>query len=225
MIFHAYSAYNPSNPETQRRMRLAAQTWAIQPWQDCPVPESLVRNFVDSISCVPYIHDIIEFACYGKQPSDIIVLTNSDICVAPDCCQEIAAGLMFSRAVCGSRRDFRKLDAPLSKAQIQTGVHYPGTDLFAFRVGWWCQHKSDYPDLLLGREIWDLVMFCLMEKTNPGENVRLWNLIYHETHYQFWADPKHNGTLKSQLHNVNIGRQWMSAHQINVDRFSSQHWV
>lgn len=225
LIYHAYSAYKPSNPDTERRMKLAAQTWSVQQWEECPVPESLVRCFVDAHSCVPYIHDIIDYACFGKLESDIVALTNSDICVAPDCCNHIAAGLMFTRAVCGSRRDFRRLDKPLSRAQIETGSHYPGTDLFAFRVGWWNEHKADYPDLLLGREIWDLVMFCLMERTNPGDNVRLWNLIYHEYHYQFWADPKHNGTLKSQLHNVNIGRQWLQSKGVNVDRFSNTNWV
>jgi hypothetical protein len=225
MIYHVYSAYSPTNPDTRRRMDLAEQTWEIQGWKEIPVPDSLVRRFVDDKSRVPYIRDIINFGCDGKESTDIVVLTNSDICCVPECRIEIVAGLMFSDAVCASRRDFGKLTSPLSKSQASTGIHYPGIDLFAFRVGWWMKNGSDYPDLLLGREIWDLVMFCLMERTNPNSQIRISDLIYHENHYQFWSDPKHKYKLKSQLHNISLGRGWLDSRGISMGRFSHQYWV
>lgn len=224
MIYHAYSAYQSPKPDTQRRMKFAAETWKDQRWCEFPVPDSLIRSFRDEKSSVPFIRDLFDAACFSRQPDDIVVFTNSDICTGPTCCWEIAATMMAGDVCCCSRRDFQRLDRPLNRDEIGKGVHYPGLDLFAFRVRWWNDHGSEFPDMLLGREMWDLVMFCLMEAASPGFDVRLKNLIYHETHYQFWADHR-NRSMKSQQHNVRLGREWLGSRNIDAGRFSNQFWT
>ena len=225
MIYHAYSAYNPNNADTIRRFGLARKTWELQGWVEIPVPDSLVRLFVDDKSSVPYIKDILDWACFGKNPRDIIVFTNSDICCSPVCSLRVVASFMFSGAACCSRREFDVLHEPLGISEVAAGRHYAGLDLFAFRVEWWERHRSKYPDMLIGREMWDLIMFCLMETTNPEDNVRLRDLIYHEFHYQFWSDPRHKNSLKSQTHNLDLGKQWLASNGYDITRFCTNDWT
>lgn len=209
MIYHAHCVYNPRSKETQRRMNLARRTWEEQPWIDCPIPERSCRLFSDRGGVVPYIKDLFAEAINGKDNGDIIVFTNSDICVSPICCVSIVAALQSIDAGYCFRRDFGRLDQPLPVQKIKTGIHYCGSDLYAFRAGWWRQYRREYPDLLLGREAWDAVLRLLIDETHPGKNCTLYNLIYHEKHSSTWENPLNKRTLRSQLYNVELAKQWM----------------
>lgn len=215
MIYHVHSDYTPQNPETIRRMRLARQTWSMQPWVDLPISEKSGRLFRDRAGAVPYIKDILNAAASGKQNQDIIVFTNSDICVSPDCCFKIAAAFQSINAGYCFRRDFGRLDAPLPATAIKKGCHYVGSDLYAFRAGWWRRYGPEFPDMLLGRECWDAVLRLLIDDTHPKQNPTLCDLIYHEKHASTWEKPNNKRILASQLHNVNLARQWMLASGLN----------
>jgi hypothetical protein len=215
MIFHVYSHYTPSNPETARRMKLARRTWQTQQWQDLPVDERKGRVFRDRGGAIPYIKDIVEIATDDKADSDVIVLTNADICVSPNCCSTIAIALQCLDAAYCFRRDFGRLDTPLPVPIIKTGTHYVGSDLYAFRVGWWREYEIHFPDMLLGRECWDAILRLLIDRTHPGCNPTLHDLIYHEKHPSTWENPTNKRTLPSQLHNVALARSWMLANGYN----------
>lgn len=211
MIYHAHCVYNPSSKETRRRMRLAKRTWDCQSWTDCPIPERTGRLFVDQAGTVPYIKDLWAAAVSSKNSEDIIVFTNSDICVGPHCCVRIAAALQSIDAGYCFRRDFGRLDHPLTSSVIKTGIHYVGSDLYAFRVGWWRRYSKEYPDMLLGREAWDAIMRLLIDETHPGRNCTIYDQIYHEWHPSTWENPAKRRTLRSQLYNLELAKGWMHA--------------
>lgn len=209
MIAHIYSHYQPRNPETMRRMKLAQRTWAMQPWLEFGVDEMKGRLFRDRAGTVPYIIDIFRHGTGQLADEDIAVFTNADICVSVNCSHHIAAALQSLDAVYCFRRDFNKLNTPLPDPIIKSGRHYVGSDLYAFRVGWWRKYWPDFPDMLLGREAWDSVLRILINDTHPGKNCTLHNLIYHEKHGSTWENPANRRTLPSQLHNIQLARIWM----------------
>lgn len=219
MIYHTYSSYTPKNPDTIRRMALAARTWAIQPWIDLPIPERAGRVFNDEAGTVPFIKDIIELAILGKKREDILVLTNADICVRTDLVYILVAALQAATAAYSFRRDFGPLNCPLPDNLIQTGTDYIGCDLFAFRIDWWLRYRDSFPDLLLGRETWDCIMRLLMDMTDGNEKAVIPDLIYHERHPTVWENHKNRHRLPSQLHNLRLAKQWLNFYQIDYQRF------
>lgn len=219
MIYHVYSAYSPSNPDTKRRMDLARSTWSVQRWIDCPVPEEGQRMFCDSLGRVPFMKDILNTAAFGKSPNDILVFTNADICCSSDCVLTLSAALQGADAVYCYRRDFAHLNVPLPTPVIATGHDYCGSDLFAFRVWWWSEYGQDFPDMLLGREAWDAIMRTLMEMTNSERHCQMKNLIYHERHYSAWENPANRHSMPSQNYNLGLARTWLRSHNINPGIF------
>jgi len=211
MIYHVHSAYTPKNSETARRMQLAKLTWSTQPWKEIPVFDSEVRVFQDRGGKVPYVKDILDKGAQGKDPSDILVFTNSDICVRSNCAMMIAAALQGISAAYCFRRDFGRLNGPLPDKAIPKGHPYVGSDLYALRVGWWKHYREDFPDMLLGRECWDAVLRLLIDYTSPGQHPTLQNLIYHEWHASTWEAPQNRGSLASQQYNQGLARAWMRA--------------
>lgn len=215
MIWHAYSAYRPKDPDTLRRMNVAAQTWATQMWKELPIPDNPAHLFRDNGGAVPRIRELWDAACKGKPDSDIIVFTNSDICVTQDCSMRIVAALQSINAAYCFRRDFGRLDAPLPAGTIKKGQPYVGSDLYAFRVGWWRKNREHFPDMLLGRECWDAIMRLLIDWTHPGQNPTLYDLIYHEKHASTWENPRNRRSLPSQRHNISLAKGWMLAYGFN----------
>jgi hypothetical protein len=211
MIYHTYSYYIPKNPDSMRRMALAKRTWKVQPWIDLPIPEKNSRVFEDRAGRVPYVKDLLNAASENRELEDIIVFTNADICVRSNCAMLIVAAMQTISAIYCFRRDFGRLNTPLPDPMIEKGNHYVGSDLYAFRVGWWRHYRSDFPDMLLGRECWDAILRLLIDQSSPSQNPTLHNLIYHEWHPSTWEAPQNKLRLPSQLHNRQLAREWMRA--------------
>lgn len=190
-------------------MDLARRTWSVQPWKEIPVGDDDVRCFIDHMGRVPFVKDIINFASRDKDDKDIIVLTNADICVSQNCSFKITGAMQCISAAYCFRRDFPILNEPLKDPAIKHGHHYCGSDLYAFRVGWWRQYVDEFPDMMLGREAWDSVFRILIEMTHPGQDCTLHNLIYHERHASVWENPRNRRSIPSQIHNINLAKAWM----------------
>lgn len=215
MIYHVYSSYVPQNKDTLRRMTLAKKTWDIQPWVDLPIVDRQVKCYTDYKGKVPYVKDILRAASEGKKVEDIFVFTNSDICVSSDCCFKITMALQSIDAAYCFRRDFNRIEKIIPDEVIPRGQHYVGSDLYAFRLGWWLKYGPEFPNLLLGREAWDSVLRILIEQTHPGQQVTLHNLIYHERHASVWENPHNRRTIPSQMHNVSLARDF--CYQVGFD--------
>lgn len=215
-IFHVYTAYEPKDPETIRRNKLAQETWKVQPWVEVPVKdEQLPRMWEEEGKRWPYIKDVIDFAITGKPDNAIICYTNADIHVRSDCCNQIRAALARSDAVYCFRRDFGRLDAPIPDQNYHAGYDYCGSDLKAFRVSWWKRYRSRMGDMILGGEAWDPMMRLLIDRTNHMRPTKLKDLIAHERHASFWEQPSNRYRLNMQKHCLRTAYRWFQSHGVN----------
>lgn len=220
MIHHAYSRYQPSDADTIRRTAVAQSSWRAQPWIDCGVDDDLLpRAWIESGRRLPYLRDVIDIACREKSESDIVIFTNADIGVVSSCCAAIVVTLQSADACYAFRRDFKRLDQPPPDATVASGSDYPGSDLKAFRVGWWIRHGSSLPDMILAAEGWDAVFRVLIESTNRNTQVSVPNIIWHERHASRWEQPRHRYTLGMQLHNLRLAWSWLAARGLHPASF------
>ncbi len=221
MLVHIYSLYEPLDPDARRRLALAKSTWSSQPWTEIPVSDGqLSRLFNEGAKRLPFIADLINVGTKDCDLHDIAVFTNIDTCVASNASVRIALALQ-TRDVCYAfRRDFGRLDLPVPDNQISTGADYPGTDLFAFRVGWWKDWWTAYPNLILGRESWDACMRVLMESTEPNKPLALPDLIFHEKHENSWENLAIRYTLPGQRHNLALAKVFLASRGLNPASFA-----
>lgn len=220
-MIHLFSIFQTSDGHTLRRQAVAQKTWANQLWSECAVKdEQLPRLFKDGDRAFPFIKDLFDIGCRDKEGSEIIVFTNSDICVRSNCASVIAAELQDKDALYAFRRDFgHQLEKPIPDDDIPKGIFYQGTDLKAFRVDWWRMHCYDFPDMLLGNEAWDSVLRVLMEITHGGQNMGVPDLIYHERHASRWENLKNRYTVASQRHNLRLAYPWFLKHGLKPQSF------
>jgi hypothetical protein len=148
------------------------------------------------------IMDMLRLACVGRGDSDVLILTNTDTCVAKNILQRIQGTL----PTYAYRNDFKKLDAPIADEEIAKGHKYAGCDFFAMRAGWWRKNHELFPDMVLGRHSWDRIM---RELYRLAEGREIENIIYHEKHPSGWEDPRNLNRDPSNLRNCLLARQWL----------------
>ena len=151
---------------------------------------------------IPMIKDMLRLACLGRDDTDVLVMTNTDTCVASNFIQRLEGTL----PAYAYRHDFKRLDEPLSYDRISAGAKYAGCDLFAMRVGWWRRNHHLFPDMVLGRETWDKILRELMKLSGGRE---LENCIFHEIHPSFWENPHNLNRDPSNLRNRLLARNWL----------------
>lgn len=219
MIVHFYSAYDPRDPATRERMRVAKMTWAMQPWNELPVPDSLLpRMWREEDRAYPYVRDLFDHACWAESPpaNAIMVYTNADVCVRSNCALMVAAIMQDTDAFYSLRRDFNHdFHAPMADGEIANGNAYVGSDFYAFRVSWWRTNRDAFPDMIVAFELWDAVLRHLIAFTNRGRIVSVPDLTYHQRHASWWEQPNNRYRLSGQLHNLKLGSDWMTVRGIN----------
>lgn len=191
-------------------MLVAWMTWQCQPWLDLPIRDAqLPRLFSENGQGIPYIRDLFDFACAGRENSDIVVFTNADICVSSDCARRIQKHVQKWDACYSHRRDFYSdFQVPKSDSEIVTGHFYVGCDLFALTVAWWQSVRDKFPDLLLGRESWDAVLRTMMDRAHPKQKMSVDNISYHRRHDSHWEKAEHRHKLPSQVHCIRAAYRW-----------------
>lgn len=222
-VIHVFTDYTPSDPETVRRNRVAQSTWTRQPWVACPVrDEQLPRlhPIPEHGKKLAYLKDVWDWGTKHAEDNDIVIYTNSDISVRSDCCEQVMRQMDNTDACYCFRRDFsHQFDKPIPDADIEKGVDYAGSDLFAWRAIWWKVYRDEFPDMVLGLELWDALARALMEMTNSPGTTCCRNLIYHQRHNSFWERPEHRYKLPSQLLMLSLGRQWAVKHGLNYHKW------
>jgi len=214
-IIHVYQRTPWSTGEEKRRNEVAKQTWDKIGWVDCGLDDScFVRHSGNVIpnetKNIPMIKDMIRMACIGRKDTDLIVLTNTDTCVASNLLERLTG----SFPAYAYRYDFKKLDRPIRDDQIALGKKYQGCDLFSFRVGWWRRNHSLFPDMVLGRHSWDKIMRELF-KIAGGREID--SLIYHERHPSAWENPSNLNNDPSNLRNAKLAREWLQERKIPLE--------
>ena len=212
----------PLSADTQRRNAFARSTWepllqSRQGWVEHHVTEvpRTSRDFGDTRT-LPFIHDMVEQAvAKTRKPTDVVILINADICLTPWGADAIERAVEKYGACHCTRLNFpRPMREVKHRSQLTGGIWFAGTDLVAFSVKWWTEHKTEFPDMVLACECWDLVMRNLINITG---GVDVPDAIYHETHDNYWYDgarsrPRefpgnaHNQRLSKAFFEANKGR-------------------
>jgi len=162
---------------------------------------------------LPFVRDLINEGFKDAKPNDIVILINSDIVVVPgvqglieDRCREF--GCCFAH-----RWDFSKITrVPVNEEEIKQGRWYAGSDLFAFTKTWWEARSAHFPDMLVGREGWDMVMRNLMKRSVDPANrsqIELHKAIVHERHASLWEAQKNLG---GNAYNRALAHAWLQRH-------------
>lgn len=215
-MIHFFSQFEPRDPDTALRNKVAAMTWEKQPWTERPIPDAeLKRMWKEDGKSMPFIKDLFDIACDKADVTEIACYSNTDVCVRTDCAFQIAAHMQETNAAYCFRRDFNHdFTEPIPDADIEKGNDYSGSDLYAFRVGWWIQYRGEFPDLVAGLETWDLCMRVLIEDTNKGCNVTMRNLIFHRRHggLTHWEHPNNRYKWAGQKRVLTLAKQFLLKH-------------
>ena len=212
----------PLSADAQRRNAFAHATWEPllknrQGWIEhriVSVPRSS-RDFGDTRT-LPFIHDMVgQAVAKTRKPTDVVILINADICLTPWGADAVERAVQKYGACHCTRLNFpRPMRVVTHRSQLTGGVWFAGTDMVAFSVKWWTEHKAEFPDMVLACECWDLVMRNLINITG---GVDVPDAIYHEFHENYWYDgarakPRefpgntHNQRLSKAFFEANKGR-------------------
>lgn len=208
-LLHVVDWYEAKSEEEQQRNLKAQQTWqSLIDWQtvyyDSAQKQRSSRDIGDNRD-LPFVKDVINFACDKIGSNDWTILTNTDSCLVtetPDVLKEL---VYKGNCFYSSRIDVDTTENPLSRQQIASHIAYVGTDLFVFRKSWWLRVRANFPDLLMGYEGWDFVMSKMMEDDNDHAAI-LPPVVYHKRHTPFWTTQLI--VNKGQMHNRTLAAQW-----------------
>lgn len=217
-IYHIVPGHHTQDPEVVRRNQLADASWAkayaagvtrltVEPGHT-PRNATTIGEKRD----MPFVRDVFDYATKFAADTDWLVFTNRDICVSP----ELLLAVFNQCGDCfySHRMDSKRLERTLKEAEIRQLRPYPGADLFAFKAGWWRKHRGMMPDMLVGFEAWDSVLWRIMDLTNGGTRADYTPLIYHEWHESHWEinklstpGQKHNRRLAKNFFKTRHGYQ------------------
>ncbi len=219
-IWHAWSHFQLEGVdlETQRRMDFAWSTWAAEYsqaiWRDCEFKASdSARSSgdppINDPRPMPFWQDIIDQVLEqpGCVDSDIIALTNADVCFTPGLTGWILDKVPRHGSAFTHRWDFYQPFAkPLvSEAAVKRGRWYMGSDAFFFTVKWWREHRNEYPDMLMGREQNDEILRQLIKRHGGLE---IPGAIYHEKHPSYWEHFGNREKNPGNIYNRALARRW-----------------
>ena len=209
----------PLSADTQRRYAFARSTWEPllqRPgWVEHHVTEvpRTSRDFGDTRT-LPFIHDMVEQAvAKTRKPTDVVILINADICLTPWGADAIERAVEKYGACHCTRLNFpRPMQIVKHRSQLTGGIWFAGTDLVAFSVKWWTEHKAEFPDMVLACECWDLVMRNLINITG---GVDVPDAIYHEIHDNYWYDGARSRPREfpGNTHNQRLSKAFFEANK------------
>lgn len=204
------------NAEDNKRIRKAQACWQWLATNDANYQTVLYatednprnsKTVLGDTRALPFIKDIISYGAAKADSNDILVFTNSDVCLVPEALSAIRAKLDKQPACYSRRVEVENALPPRNLSDIVNIKAHVGADLFAFRAGWWETHKHEIPDLLLSCEGWDAVARFWLRRhvKNPELNPPV---IYHETHKSFWMKPDIIHENVAQKYNRRLCETW-----------------
>lgn len=174
-------------------------------WNNIQVTELYDEDLKRKNNGMPYVKDMIDEASKKvKNQDDIIFIANMDICLHPSILLWILEKMQSHDSVYFHRHDFNRLHGVLiSESQIRAGRWYPGSDAFAFKKRWWIDHSKIYPDMVFGREAWDMVMRNMIKRSGGTE---IHDAIYHHKHESYWEK---NRECEENIYNKKLANEWI----------------
>ena len=232
-IIHTTSTHI-SDIDSNRRVDFAQNTWRKLYESGKIIPANINCGKNDDI---PKIKDIIDYGySLCKSDDDIIMYTNSDICLTDDLYEKVTESCEKWNCTFSFRKDFLfKLEKEMSKEEVEStlwsgGNETPtGADLFAVTKSWWEKWRDYLPnDQVIGRPTWDWIFRITMGKSIEGDIVfsqtfeeqgticETPNISYHESHNSYWERPE-NLLDEDSIKNTRIAYYWMKEKSNNIN--------
>jgi hypothetical protein len=213
-IVHAWNDYSYRQPDAQWRHEIAKRSWEEEykrgRWIPCPVYDAQLARDARSIGepkPLPFVNDIIEAAASQAQPDDYICLTNDDTIFVHGLTDLILNGPMQW----SSRWEHVTVKESLTPETIQKNAwKHVGADIFVFTKRWWLEVRSEFPDMILAREAWDLVLRTLINLKGGKESIALCAHIIHQPE---WHSPENRESV-SNLFNRDAARRFFREHSM-----------
>ena len=220
-VFHVYQDF-PGEGDTARRNALARQTWEREGrgWFDLPAKDfTRDATSVGDTRALPFIKDVIEHGYQNasalSEDKAFILLTNNDTCLTPGFAHHLQR--LDGEAYFSHRRDFARLDRPLTHNEIENGHWYPGSDLFVFTPQWWEAHRDEMPDMILGAEGWDKILRELIKLTGGGE---IHGCCYHERHESAWERNGARENAPSNVYSRHLAKKFLTEHGLPLEEMA-----
>ena len=215
-IHFATSASATPDASTARRLHLAhrsrkAEMEATGRWKTVEFSQTRDGTSVGA-KPLPFVRDMIAAArAATSKPDDILCIANADIGFTAGITGLILMGCQRYGAVFAHRWDFHKVNegsdvTAITEARVRRGRWYAGSDLFAFTVKWWDEHGHKFPDMLLAREGWDMILRNLIKSTKGSE---IHQAIWHERHPSLWEQQPN---LEGNNYNRRLAKNWLDTH-------------
>jgi hypothetical protein len=152
---------------------------------------------------LPFVRDMIEIGMNEAEDDDIVVISNADILLIPKITEKIINICKNLGSLYSHRYDFEKIEKLLeTENEITQGKKYLGCDFFAFSKKWWVSNEHLFPDMVLGREAWDMIYRRAIKENGGGELDRS---TYHIMHESPWAI---NREAPGNSHNLVLADNW-----------------
>lgn len=214
-IIHAWNDYPYRREDAAYRHGIARASWDSEykkgRWISAMVCDAQLTRNGNSIGeqkPLPFVNDIINIACELAQPDDLIVLTNDDTIFLDGLTERL---LSTTPPFWSSRWEHAKVQSKLNAEAIKHhSWKHVGADIFVFTKRWWMEFGSEFPDMLVAREAWDLVLRCLINLTGGHEEDALCAHIIHDPE---WHSSEHRESV-SNLFNRDSARKFFREHNM-----------
>ena len=164
------------NLEVEPRVVKAQQTWRIHEANMHLIPMGFTYGqfprdgrMIGDTMPVTFVKDLLDQGCAIALPEDGVVYANADVGLTDEAPQRILRGLDRGRGVTVCPR--RSVLNPRAGHLYHTVRNSPvdgGIDIVAVTPAYWQSFKSHMPDMLIGREAWDLCFRVLAEEWADG---------------------------------------------------------
>ena len=190
-IYRVYSNYI-----TNDRERFAVSTWDREGIINIPVNDSDLKRSVDNL---PFLKDLLDIAAeHCTNDNDVILYTNTDICLAYDGLEIPMYQNFFS-----VRKEVTEIKYYSSK-DLENILYENSVncDTFGLTKKWYIEHRDKIPDFIIGSPKWDLVLLMLLT-----DALRINNITYHIKHDSVW---KTTPFRESNIHNNFLYNKFVS---------------
>ena len=156
---------------------------------------------------LPYMRDIFEEGLNGSRPDDIVCYTNADVGFVSGITGLILDSVRRTGCCFAHRWDITQpipASVPVvTEFHVKRAHWYAGSDLFAFSRSWWTKYGYLFPDMIVAREGWDMILRNLMKRSGGQE---IHQCIWHQWHPSFWEV---NKQCAGNVHNLNLAAEWI----------------
>jgi len=183
------TSYNAKDVDTKRRVEIAQKSideenllcgnWIVL--RDIKFKRDATSIGDDDL---PFVRDMISACTTVANAYDIIVISNADVGIMPKTTEKLIQTCNTVGGLYCRRYDFDVLDDIIKEDMcLNNGIKYHGCDFFAFSHHWWVMHEKKFPDMILGRQLWDLIYRRAIMDLG---GIELDRTIYHQKHSSKW---------------------------------------